>query len=78
MPEMVRAGVLIEPLVESGVEVLAFFAGDATLRKRPAEVWLETENGRNAEWSESVSFTWERSAPLSNLPCRECPFFRKP
>ena len=61
VPEMVRAGVLIEPLVESGAEVLAFFAGDATLRKRPAEVWLETENGRVQEWAPSLSFQWDQS-----------------
>ena len=61
VPEMVRAGVLIEPLVESAAEVLAFFADDETLRKRPAEVWLETENGRVQEWAPSFSFQWEQS-----------------
>ena len=77
VPEMVRAGVLIEPLVESSTEVLAFFAGDETLRKRPAEVWLETENERNAEWTESFSFTWERSSPFQQPPLSRMPLVQE-
>lgn len=62
VPGALALGVLITPFINNNVDLLASYAQDSALQRKPASLTLTAERGRHREFAPRFQYVWETCA----------------